>query len=82
MNRSPARSVLEVSEPAMPEGGPVVTTSTFRAVDGMPLYTFAGDSDAGDVTGQGVQDVWWAVAPDGAKVTRAAASEPAPVPGY
>ena len=72
-----------------------MTTSTSRAVgvtgddgtvpvalDGLPLYTFAGDSDAGDVTGQGVQDVRWAVAPDGSKVTRAAASEPAPVPGY
>lgn len=51
-------------------------------LDGMPLYTFAGDSDAGDVTGQGVQDVWWAVAPDGTKVTGTAPSEPAPVPGY
>ena len=70
-----------------------MTTSTIRGtitwddgtmqvtLGGMPLYTFSGDSDAGDVTGQGVQDVWWAVAPDGTKVT-GTASEPAPLPGY
>ncbi len=40
---------------------------------GLPLYTYAGDSDAGDVTGQGVQGVWWVVSPDGAKVTEAPA---------
>ena len=46
-----------------------MTTSTVT-LDGMPLYTVAGDSDAGDVAGQGVQDVWCTV------------SEPAPMPGY
>jgi predicted lipoprotein with Yx(FWY)xxD motif len=42
-------------------------------LDGLPLYTYAGDSDAGDVTGQGAQGVWWVVSPDGAKVTETAA---------
>jgi predicted lipoprotein with Yx(FWY)xxD motif len=51
-------------------------------LDGMPLYTYAGDSDAGDVSGQGVQGVWWVVAADGAKVTAAPSPEPAAVPGY
>ena len=41
---------------------------------GMPLYLFAGDSHAGDVTGQAVGGIWWAVAPDGTKITAAAAS--------
>jgi len=36
---------------------------------GMPLYVFAGDGKAGDVTGQGVGGVWWAVGPDGTKIT-------------
>ena len=45
---------------------------------GMPLYLFSGDSHAGDVTGQAVGGIWWAVSPDGAKVTGA----PAAVPGY
>ncbi|TQN38116.1 putative lipoprotein with Yx(FWY)xxD motif [Blastococcus colisei] len=43
-------------------------------VGGLPLYTYAGDSDAGDVTGQGVQGVWWVVAPHGAKISEAAPS--------
>lgn len=30
-----------------------------------PLYTFAGDTAEGDVTGQGVGDAWFAVGPDG-----------------
>jgi predicted lipoprotein with Yx(FWY)xxD motif len=51
-------------------------------LDGMPLYTYAKDSDPGTVTGQGVQGVWWVVAADGAKVTAAPTSEPAAVPGY
>jgi predicted lipoprotein with Yx(FWY)xxD motif len=33
--------------------------------DGWPLYRWAGDSQPGDTTGQGVQDAWWAMAPDG-----------------
>lgn len=30
-----------------------------------PLYRFAGDAAPGDVNGQAVGDVWWAVSPDG-----------------
>jgi predicted lipoprotein with Yx(FWY)xxD motif len=45
---------------------------------GMPLYLYSGDSHAGDVTGQAVGGSWWAVSPDGTKVTGA----PAAVPGY
>ncbi|MGX1934833.1 COG4315 family predicted lipoprotein [Microbacterium resistens] len=37
-------------------------------LDGWPLYTFAGDAAAGDVAGQGVQDVWWVVDATGAKI--------------
>jgi len=40
------------------------------AVNGMPLYYYAKDKAAGDVTGQAVGDVWWVVAPDGSKVTK------------
>ncbi|WP_315097959.1 hypothetical protein [uncultured Cellulomonas sp.] len=37
-------------------------------IDGRPVYTFAQDSAPGDVTGQGVNDVWYAVAPDGTQI--------------
>ncbi len=36
--------------------------------DGWPLYLWVQDKAPGDVTGQGVNDVWWAVAPDGAPI--------------
>jgi predicted lipoprotein with Yx(FWY)xxD motif len=46
-------------------------------LDGHPLYYFAGDSSAGQLNGQGVNDFgakWWAVAPSGAQVTGTAKS--------
>ena len=59
-------------------------------VEGRPLYTYAGDVDAGDMTGQGVEGVWWVVGADGAKVTADPSTEPSsdptpdppPLPGY
>lgn len=36
-------------------------------VDGRPIYTYAADTKAGDVTGQGVGGVWYAVNPDGSE---------------
>ncbi|WP_051452103.1 COG4315 family predicted lipoprotein [Actinospica robiniae] len=36
-------------------------------LDGWPLYTYAGDTGAGAVSGQGVGGIWWAVTPSGAK---------------
>jgi predicted lipoprotein with Yx(FWY)xxD motif len=40
--------------------------------NGHPLYTFVGDSKAGDAAGQGLNDFgasWWAVSPAGNEVT-------------
>jgi predicted lipoprotein with Yx(FWY)xxD motif len=40
--------------------------------NGHPLYTFVGDSKAGDVAGQGLNDfgsTWWVVSPAGNEVT-------------
>jgi predicted lipoprotein with Yx(FWY)xxD motif len=42
--------------------GPAGTQLT---VNELPLYTFAADAAPGDVNGQGVGGVWWAVGPDG-----------------
>jgi predicted lipoprotein with Yx(FWY)xxD motif len=46
-----------------PDGGKQLT------IDGWPIYTYASDKAAGDVNGQGVGGVWWAVSPDGSKIT-------------
>jgi len=43
-------------------------------IDGRPVYTFAGDTAAGDTSGQGVDDAWFAVAPEGAEITSPAPS--------
>jgi predicted lipoprotein with Yx(FWY)xxD motif len=50
-----------------------VTQTTY---DGHPLYTFAGDTAAGQVNGNGKNEsggLWWAVTPSGAKLTGASA---------
>jgi predicted lipoprotein with Yx(FWY)xxD motif len=36
---------------------------------GHPLYRFAKDDDAGDLNGQDVEDVWYAIGPDGKRIT-------------
>ena len=52
------------------------------AYDGAPLYTWAQDQEPGDVTGQGVQDVWFVVAPDGTPVTDAESDAAGPATDY
>jgi predicted lipoprotein with Yx(FWY)xxD motif len=44
------------------DGGAQVT------FNGWPLYYFAGDAAAGDANGQGLNDVWWVVGPDGTMI--------------
>ena len=56
--------------------------STQVTLGGMPLYLYAGDSQAGDVTGQAVGGIWWVVGADGAKITATAAPEPSTGSGY
>ncbi len=34
-------------------------------LNGWPLYYYVGDEAPGDVTGQGVGDVWWVLTPEG-----------------
>jgi predicted lipoprotein with Yx(FWY)xxD motif len=45
---------------------------------GHPLYYFAGDKAAGDVNGQGVNDVWYLAGPDGSGVGLDAGPGPSP----
>lgn len=51
-------------------------------INGRALYTWAQDSAPGDVTGQGVNDVWWVVAPDGTAITGDAAATESAATGY
>ena len=37
-------------------------------LNGLPLYYFADDKAAGDVTGQAHGGIWWVVGPDGNKI--------------
>ena len=51
---------------------------------GHPVYRFAEDRKAGQVNGQGFQNVWWLLSPSGRKVTKKPApptpAPPAPAP--
>ncbi|MDJ0358085.1 hypothetical protein [Paenarthrobacter sp. PH39-S1] len=38
-------------------------------LDGMPLYVFSKDAVPGDVKGQGVLKIWWAIRPAGEKIS-------------
>jgi predicted lipoprotein with Yx(FWY)xxD motif len=40
-------------------------------INGMPVYLYAKDLAAGDITGQGVGGVWYLVAPSGEMITAA-----------
>lgn len=37
-------------------------------INGMPIYYFAEDEAPGDTNGQGVNDVWYVIAPDGTMI--------------
>jgi predicted lipoprotein with Yx(FWY)xxD motif len=66
---------LEPTEPAEPAADTNVTGelsvitrddgSSQLAINGHPLYLFAGDAEAGDVNGNGMGGVWSAVTPAG-----------------
>jgi predicted lipoprotein with Yx(FWY)xxD motif len=52
-------------------------------INGHPVYYFAGDAQPGDINGQGLKGVWFAVNPTGGR-THAATEEPETLsyPGY
>ncbi|MDQ1597713.1 MAG: hypothetical protein QOI70_1137 [Microbacteriaceae bacterium] len=51
-------------------------------VNGLPIYTFARDKAAGDVTGQGVGNIWWVLSPSGDKISTPAPSPSSSKSGY
>ena len=44
-------------------------------INGLPLYTYAGDAAAGDLTGQGFGGIWWVVDPAGKEITEMATDD-------
>ena len=42
--------------------------TTQLAINGQPLYTYAGDAAPGDTQGQGSNQVWWVVGADGTAI--------------
>jgi predicted lipoprotein with Yx(FWY)xxD motif len=71
--------LVVTGEPVFGEGLDAASFTTFARADGAmqvsvnghPLYTFASDASPGDVTGQGVGDVWFAVGANGEKLEAA-----------
>lgn len=67
---------LTVSESPTKSDAVTASVTTFEresgemqvAANGWPLYDFASDENPGDVNGQGVNDVWWVLRPDGSPV--------------
>lgn len=57
-----------------PDGGRQIT------YDGLALYRFAGDKQPGDINGQGLHGVWFAVTPAGASATGGPTTTSAPAP--
>lgn len=77
-----------VGEPQAGEGVDEALLGSIERSDGTvqatyndwPLYYFIQDAAPGDITGQGVNEVWWVVSPDGEGVTGSPESEDRP--GY
>ena len=62
-----------IDEPTAGEGVDQSMLATVERTDGdeqvtfnnLPLYHFSGDEAAGDTNGQGLNDVWWVLSPEG-----------------
>lgn len=73
---------LTTDDAATGGGNVTAEVGTFERSDGVvqvtangwPLYYFAADESPDDVEGQGVNDVWWVLTPDGMPVRSTAAA--------
>ena len=74
--------VLEAGETVAAGAGVTGTLSTIKrpdggdqvAINGLPLYYFAGDDGAAQTKGEGVNNVWFLASPSGTTVGASAAS--------
>ena len=69
----PASGNVQLAGVPQSEVGTVTRTDGTKqlAINGWPVYEYAGDKRPGDVTGQGVGHVWYAITPAGTKATTA-----------
>ena len=73
--------LLTEGDPAAGDGVTATDLATTERTDGgtqvtfkgWPLYYFQGDQAAGDTNGQGLNEVWWVVGPDGTMIGAPAA---------
>ena len=67
---------IALSGVASSEVGTITRSDGSRqlTIGNWPVYEFAGDSKPGDINGQGIGGVWFAVTPQGKKATTTAAS--------
>ncbi|WP_436909853.1 COG4315 family predicted lipoprotein [Halosimplex marinum] len=82
---------LTVADESTATAGPNVSAelTTFEredgslqvAANGWPLYYFASDEGPGDANGQGANDVWWVLRPDGTAVRSTGGTETATATG-
>ncbi len=73
---------LMADDPALGEGVDDELVDTIErdegeqvTYDGWPLYGWANDEEPGDVTGQGVEDVWYVVSPEGEAIEEDVAAD-------
>jgi len=80
--------LLTTGKPLAGSGASAKLLGTLKRSDGKlqvtykghPLYLYSGDGAKGEIYGQGMQKLWWAVAPSGAPNTTAAPA--ATIPDY
>ena len=76
---------LTVAKGSKPAAGPGITKSklgTIKRPDGriqvtyagMTLYSYSGDSKSGQTNGEGIQNIWYAISPNGTLVKKASSS--------
>ena len=67
----PASGTIAVGKGITGRVGTVVRSDGERqlTMDGRPLYLFSGDRAPGDIRGNGVGNIWWAMTPSGLSAT-------------
>ena len=71
--------VVGMDAQPIPDPAVIAALSTFErpdghfqvAANGWPLYYWDGDADPGEANGQGINDEWWVISPEGEPIREA-----------